>query len=64
MIKKHEYIPLLVKLKIYYYCSRCGNEIKLGSFYKAMDEIVIAASVEDGKLICSTCRDKPLGDKE
>lgn len=62
MSKNHEQIPLLAKLEISYVCDKCRARITLGSFYKAMDEVV-AASVEDGKLICPTCRDKPMRDK-
>lgn len=57
MTENHEQIPLLAKLRISYYCNSCHKEIQLRSFYIAMDAVVAAASVEDGKLICPTCRD-------
>ncbi len=62
MTKTHEQIPLLqipllAKLLIYYYCDECLARIKLGWFYQGIDEVIEAASVEDGKLICPGCRD-------
>lgn len=57
MTKNHEQIPLLARLGIYYTCDLCGCITYRGSFYgEAMDEVIEAASVEDGKLICGTCR--------
>lgn len=63
MTENHEQIPLLAQLLIYYYCDECLARINLGWFYQGIDEAVEAASVEDGKLICGTCRDKPLKGK-
>lgn len=63
MNKPHEQIPLLAKLEVSYRCDKCGDEIKLGWFYQAIGKVIEAASVKDGKLICGTCRDKPLGSK-
>lgn len=63
MTKNHKQIPLLAKLEISYVCDKCRARITLGSFYNVVDEIVIAASVEDGKLICPMCRHKSLRGK-
>ncbi len=62
MTNNHEQIPLLAKLEVSYFCSRCRARINLGTFYEAMDKVV--ANIEDGKLICGMCRDKPLKGKE
>lgn len=64
MTKTHKQIPLLEKLRISYFCDKCHREIPLRYFYKAIDKVIEAASIEDGKLICGMCWDKPLGSKE
>lgn len=58
MTKNHEQIPLLAKLEVSYICDKCRGRITLGTFYESMGNVVDAASVEDGKLICPTCQDK------
>lgn len=55
-MEKHERIPLLNKLEISYICDKCKRRIVLPSLYKGMDEVIVAASVKPGLLICEGCR--------
>lgn len=63
MTKTHEQIPLLAKLRVYYFCDKCYMEIFLGKFYDGIGRAIKAASIEDGKLTCPGCRDKRLKGK-
>ncbi len=59
----HEQIPLLARLEVSYTCDGCRANISLGTFYDAIDGVILA-SVKKGKMLCGMCRDKPLGSKE
>lgn len=55
-MEKHEQIPLLKKLEISYICDKCKRRMVIPSLYKGADEVVEAASVKSGLLICESCR--------